>query len=118
MAVKLHICVNDEAGAHTGKVSRIQFEDYITIDCVWYEPVCYLKDGKLKISRRLFPILSYTEYYGNFMWDMAIVTHRVASQILNYLKELRKFDPDSGLTAFWEKWESGWGFTEKDFVNQ
>ena len=61
--------------------------------------------GKIRLSRRAFTIHGYKYGYGNWCWDMVIMTPATALQFLDYVKLLDTFSPEEGDTEFFEAFE-------------
>jgi len=57
--------------------------------------------GHIKVSRRTFPIIGYKWGWGNWCWDLVIVTPRTAVNLINYLKSL-SFHCEAGTSTFFE----------------
>ncbi len=70
--------------------------------------------GKVQISRRRFPIHGYKYGWGNWCWDLVIVTPAIAVDIINYLKELKCFHCEEGETEFFERFNHPELWFEKD----
>lgn len=58
--------------------------------------------GFIKVSRRRFPVIGYRYGWGNWCFDLVIMTAETAVTFMNYLKELDLFQVDSGETEFFE----------------
>lgn len=105
---------NPENGVQMGVSVAFDFDNLFhlegnTIVCRYIEP------DKLKIGRRIFPILSYGTWIGNWCWDGAEVTLETASQIATYLQSLNRFDCHEAEESLYDAWENGSPilFTEK-----
>ena len=71
--------------------------------------------GRVKVSRRFFPVIGYKYGRGNWCWDLVIVTPAAAVKLLNYLKELDCFQPEYGDTEFFDIFnEPGVLFSERE----
>lgn len=97
---------NPDNGLHTGKADAFDFEDLLRLEGL--SITCYrIGNISLKISRRVFPILSYGSWIGNWCWDGAQVTLQTAQDIAEYLRSLNKFDCIQAEVSIFEAWESG-----------
>lgn len=45
-------------------------------------------EGIIKVSHRQFPIIGYKYGWGNWVWDLVIVTPKVALDLANYFQAL------------------------------
>ena len=61
--------------------------------------------GKIRISRRAFSIHGYKYGFGNWCWDLVIMTPATALEFPDYLKLLDMFGADEGDTQFYEAFE-------------
>lgn len=125
-------CNDPDTGNDTGKFSSVNIgDDLLELDNKFFPPKCpSLKirfdvkqnggfaaatgSGSVKISRRRFPIFGYKYGWGNWCWDLVIVTPETAIEIINYLKELDCFTCDSGETNFFNKFNSASSFEWTD----
>ncbi len=63
--------------------------------------------GHVKISRRTFDVLGYKWGWGNWCWDLLVVTPEVAEAIIDYLKTLDCFACESGMCDFFfDEWDN------------
>ncbi len=117
-------CNNPNTGRPTGKFCSVNFGDNLLelnnqfwpprefalrFDCQSYGSNGFAAarvTGTVKISRRKFPIVGYKYGWGNWCWDLVIVEPPVALEILNYLKTLNAFSPESGEVTFWAGWDA------------
>lgn len=67
--------------------------------------------GRIKVSRRWFPVHGYKYGWGNWCWDMVLMAPADAIRLLNYLREMNLFRIDSGFTKWCDRWDAG-EFTE------
>lgn len=85
------LAVNDNAGNHTGKVSRIAIGDeidgkYLQLECLLKRgAACKSNGDKIRIGWKTFAITGYSTHVGNIVWDCAHVTAKVAADIANKL---------------------------------
>lgn len=112
--IRFSMCVNDNNGygQTTRHLRAAQFESpdghELHLECVDREMVCdRIGDKHIRVGRRKFPILSYTCYVGNMMWDAALVTPEVANAIADVLRKSGKYEPDSGTDKLWHRWDKG-----------
>jgi hypothetical protein len=107
------MCVHDYDGngQHTGYLHAAQFEandEELHLECVDREIACHKVDAKtICIGEQVFPILGYSTYVGNMMWDMAWVTTETANAIAAVLLKDGNYEPDYGTLATWERWDGG-----------
>lgn len=62
--------------------------------------------GRIKVSRRWFPVWGYKYGWGNWCWDLVLMTTDTTIDLLNYLKELKAFQIDSGETRWCNYFEA------------
>lgn len=74
----------------------------------------YAVKGRVKISRRRFPIVGYKYGWGNWCWDLVVVTPEVAVDVINYLKELNAFTCEGGDIDFFDRFNNEGEKFEKD----
>ena len=78
--------------------------------------------GFVRISRRKFPIVGYKYGWGNWCWNLVIVSPETAVEIIDYLKELDCFRCEEGETNFFEKFNADgkfqWTAVEKDLLRE
>jgi len=71
--------------------------------------------GRIKVSRRFFPVIGYKYGWGNWVWDLVIMTPVTAVDFLNYLKDLECFQPESGDKEFFDIFnEPGARFSKRE----
>ncbi len=51
---------------------------------------------------RVFPIVGYKYGWGNWCWDLVVVTPEVAVDVINYLKSLDYFRCEAGEAGFFD----------------
>jgi hypothetical protein len=117
-------CNNPDNGTFRGKFDNVKIgEELLDLDNLYYPPkepkLSYRFKttqevrgfgpdgvrGHIKVSRRRFPIVGFKYGWGNWCWDLVVVTPEVAIQFINYLKELKYFQPDSGEEFMLETFE-------------
>lgn len=102
-------CNRHENGMFAGKLFGVRFRDddgEITLDCVEREPICDFDLGArplIRISRKLFPIQSYSEWVGNWCWNQVTTDQKTGMEIFDYIVSLKKFSPDSAEGETWMK---------------
>ena len=127
-------CNNPDNGMFTGKFCAVNIgTELLDLDNKYYPPkepkLSYefktVKEGRgfgasrveghIKVSRRRFPVIGYKYGWGNWVWDLVIMTPETAVSFLNYLKELDCFQPDSGDEEFFDIFnEPGVQFSERE----
>ena len=114
--IRFDMCVNDYHGygQHTGRLRAAHFHtaddmDYfIHLECTDRKLICRKLDDKhIRVGKLKCPILGYSTYVGNMMWDSALVTVRVANAIASYLRNSGNYAPDHGTVELWERWDAG-----------
>ena len=98
-------CNNPDNGVNTPFADAFDFDNLIELEGV--PIVCRQMYGdpyKLRISRRMFPIVSYGTWIGNWCWDGARVTIPVANAIANYLQSMDKFNCIQGEESLYDAW--------------
>lgn len=70
--------------------------------------------GKLRFSRKTFPICGYKQYFGNLIWDGVIMDVDTAKEFISYLHSLDCFTVDCGDTNWFDKFSANkpFEFTE------
>lgn len=61
--------------------------------------------GSVKISRCNFPIIGYKYGWGNWCWDLVLVSPEVAVDVINYCRHLNIFSAE-GDVQFVERFEA------------
>lgn len=138
--VSIALCCNDpDNGMFAGEIYRIEIgQDILTLDSQYdnrgprlsydfkndgaygsvsgfgAEPVI----GRIKVSRRWFEVWGYKYGWGNWCWDLVLMTPEVTIDLVNYIKEIDAFQVESGETrwfnyfqakdAVFDKSPSGW----------
>lgn len=59
--------------------------------------------GRVKVSRKWFPIVGYKYGWGNWCWDLVLMEPEAAIDLLNYLKKLDVFQPEHGETKWFDR---------------
>lgn len=138
--VTVMLACNDDHGTFTGQIEKVEFMVGVGLDAMalcldnqfWPPAVIAFKPlpdrvgpntRRALIGRRIFPILGYQTWVGNWCWDAVGMTRATAAQLVNYLagmklRETRKWTPDQGWTELFEKYERGEAFTDADFVDR
>lgn len=62
---------------------------------------------KVRISRKVYPILSYRPWAGSWYWVEVTMAVEVGLSLLNDLRASGHWQLDSGLANWWDRWESG-----------
>jgi hypothetical protein len=62
---------------------------------------------------RIFPIVGYKYGWGNWCWDLVIVTPEVAVDVINYLKSLDCFRCEAGVEDFFDTFNDEGAILEK-----
>jgi hypothetical protein len=116
MTVYLMIAVNDaDNGAFTGRARGFNFDYPGSADIAlslenndWNGDMVCRRVGadRLRIGRRVFSILSYGTWIGNWCWDGVTVENHVAQAIAEYLRATGKWHPDMGYAELWDAWDS------------
>jgi len=69
----------------------------------------------LRISGRVFPVLTYAHCAPRPVADWVHMEPTVAAELLNFLKSKGAFEPDAGSSPIWEVWHAeGKQFTSLD----
>ena len=121
------LCNNPDNGNFTGRVEALDIGDGILkLDNKYWPPrgpalrydfkACGecrgwgagQVEGRVKVSRRFFPVVGYKYGWGNWCWDLIVMTPETAVPFLNYLKSLDCFQPEGGFEEFYD------AFTEPD----
>lgn len=61
-----------------------------------------------------FPIIGYKYGWGNWCWDLVVVTPPVAVDVINYLKSLDCFTCEAGVEDFFDQFNDEGVMLEKD----
>ena len=97
---------NDERGNPTGRVSAIDVEDIIHLsgDASFREDLHSLC---VVINDEWLPLqTSLTRYVGNICWNGARVHPMRVAVLLEALRRMGGWEPDSGLCEMWILWDS------------
>lgn len=65
--------------------------------------------GYIKIARQTFPVHGYKYGWGNWCWDLYLMTPEDVIDLLNYLKSFRQFhteDTTDEMEAIWDDHEA------------
>lgn len=120
--VSIALCCNDpDNGNFTGRFDAVDIgSEILKLDNKYYPPKAprlryEMKsqgtqsgwgaspvEGRIKVARRYFPVIGYKSWWGNWCWDCVLLEPEVALRFLNYLKELDYFQPEYGLTVFFD----------------
>lgn len=117
MTVYLMFAVNNpEDGVDTGRARAFNFnyrgdpEIALELESTYWDGaiVCRMigKD-RLRIGRRVFPVLGHSTWVGNWCWDGVTVENHVAQAIAEHLRSTGKWSPCAGYEELWDAWESG-----------
>lgn len=127
MSIPIMLDINDDIGNHKGKVSDVVIGDQANGDYIELELIdapmldngmaCrFIGDKKLRLGRRIFPILGYQSFVGNIYWECAHVTEKIAADILNYLRSRGDWSANESTEKFFNKWSFDQEiFTANDF---
>lgn len=109
--VKIPVCFacNDyRNGIFDDKVSALEIgNNALRLECNFadWSPRMRVEKGKIYIARRAFPYQSYTNWYGNWCWDRAILYGEDLINLLNWLKLKNWFSPEEGELRMVKVWE-------------
>lgn len=136
--VSIALCCNDpDNGMFRERFSNVVIgQDVLTLDNQYYPPreprlsYHFTEDttcqgfgagpvtGRIKVSRRYFEVWGYKYGWGNWVWDLVLMTPEVTIDFINYLKELDMFQVEAGETrwfncfqakdAVFDKSPTGW----------
>ena len=59
-------------------------------------------EGHIKVAEREFPVIGYKYGWGNWCWDLVVMTPATAIEFINYLKELDCFTCEVGDSEFYD----------------
>lgn len=121
------LCNDGDHGTFIGRLEAVRIgDDLLNLIGMIYESRCLKLEydftgggsgwgaspatGRIKVSRRWFPIVGYTYGFGNWCWDLVMMDPAVAVDLINYLKQTDHFHTEDG-----EDWFNA-RFNEKDFV--
>lgn len=62
--------------------------------------------GHIKVSRRKFEVWGYKYGWGNWCWDLVLMTPEVTIDFVNYLKRLNVFQVESGETRWFNYFQA------------
>lgn len=107
--IHLTLCTNDDHGEQSGFVTAIHLDDALELEChlIPSNTRIRFEKGRMKISRRWFPILGSRGWVGNIFWTGVAVSPQVAADIFNYVKGLRYWDSVGGWVEISDKWDAG-----------
>lgn len=117
--MKVMLCCNHPRnGTFRGTLPAVEFPNLNLVS-----PYCdsslrvRVADNRLTLgnNRRSYQILAYGEWVGNWCWDLAVLRHVDAVDMLNFLLAFG-YRPESGNEEYWEKIESGGLFRVSDFI--
>lgn len=120
MLIRLDLAMNDEQGYPTGKARMIHAYEYhkdrignrngemlYTLEPYFYDDSihCEIWNGamQLKLSRKVFPILSYRFNVGNQFWNNIVVDNGTHALIFQYLKTMKYKNRKTGKE--YPKWQ-------------
>lgn len=131
-------CNNPDNGMFEGRFDKVQIgQDILTLDNQYWPPRSprlkyrFKGDehaagnfgadpvvGGIRVSRRFFEVWGHKAWWGNWCWDLVLMTPDVTIDFVNYLKELNVFQVESGETrwfnyfaqegAVFDKSPTGW----------
>lgn len=118
----MHICVafacNDyRNGNDLGRAESVNvcYGTAPTIELQGSSKVFRLHNPRvLRVGRRLYPIISFREWYGNWCWNAVCVNRIVASMIVNQLIDAG-WHCDGAATDMFEKLNSKKAINPEDF---
>lgn len=99
-------CNHYDNGSDLGKADAFEFGDLLHIAGGWIV-VRRIGVDKLRIGRRVFPIISYGSWIGNWCWDGARVTLEVANRIAAHLQATGRFNAEHGEATIFDMWHEG-----------
>lgn len=125
-------CNNPDNGMFTGRFCNVEIGDnLLSLDNKFYPPrepkldyrfevkdsgigfAANRAEGRIKVSHRQFPILGYKYGWGNWVWDLVIVTPEVAINLANYLQHLGLWTAE-GSVEWCDQWDTEEPFDPKD----
>ena len=139
--VSIVLCCNDpDNGMFNGRFCKVEIgQDVLTLDNQYWPPrepklsYEFKNDGaygsvsgfgaepvvgRIKVSRQWFEVWGYKYGWGNWCWDLVLMTPEVTIDFVNYLKQLNVFQVESGETrwfnhfladgAVFDKRPTGW----------
>lgn len=124
-------CNNPDNGMPTGRFSNVEIGDnLLSLDNQFYpakEPrLSYLfrtvgnngfvadqATGSIKVSRRRFPVIGYKYGWGNWCWDLVLVTPKAAIELANYLQHLGLWSAE-GDAEWCDQWDTSKPFDPQD----
>lgn len=135
--VSIALCCNDpDNGMFAGEICKIEIgQDILTLDSKYWPPhgpklrYEFTDDpsyptsrgfgpgpviGKIKVSRRRFDVWGYKYGWGNWCWDLVLMTPETTIDFVNYIKACGKFQPESGESRWFNYFEREDAVFEKD----
>lgn len=113
-------CNNPDNGMPEGKFSDVHIGDQLLeLANKYYPPKCptllieFEKEidggwgpskgkGHVKIHQKGFPIVGYKPHWGNWCWDVVVVSPVIARHMIDYLKSLDWFQCEGGVEGFYD----------------
>lgn len=134
--VSIALCCNDpDNGMFAGEIYKVEIgDDVLSLDSKYFpDSGARLKykfkadkdysvggfgtspvTGGIRISRRWFPVWGYKASWGNWCWDLVLMTAETTIDLVNYLKELNSFQVESGETRWFNYFQADGAVFEKD----
>ena len=128
--ITVMLCCNDHRnGMFQGFVEQIEVGDRSGDIFLAMDGYCRMSDGPVEIAtpsgerRRVirvgrfqYGVRGYSEWFGNWCWDLARLTSGDAARLLNNLRASGRWSPHEGHSWAWDRWKSGEPFTAEDLV--
>ena len=116
-------CNNPDSGMFTGKFCKVEIgEEILSLDSKFWPPTgpklsydfeaqesrgfgAAKAMGRIKVSRRFFPIIGYKYGWGNWCWDLVLMEPETVIDLVNYLKSMNVFGVDAGESRWFNAWD-------------
>lgn len=129
-------CNNPDNGMFAGQLFKIEIgDDVLTLDSMYFPPIgpklkykfrldrsaasyqgfgAVPVNGGIRIKRKFFPVWGYRQWWGNWCWDLVLMTASDTIDLVNYLKELDMLQVESGESRWFNYFQAENSVFEKD----